>query len=524
MLKVLVIDDEPDIREGLAQIIDWQALGFAIVAEAANGKEALAYLEANAVHLIVTDISMPVMNGLEFLKELRAGNRQHSVIVLSAYNDFGYLKEALKYRVENYLLKPVDEDELTATLLQAKEDIHQEMAYSLREKENLSILRSKILNRLVTRNISHKEFMNKADFLQIDLAAASYRVFLIELESATDLYESSGERFDHLLLFSAMNICQELLEALVDGVLFEDSRQRLIFIAKLRSDRPETFYEAIADEIKTALKRYAKQPASVIIGPEVQAVSDLCSSYEKALELLEYKFYLGREATISERSIPACKTTIHDVLENRLRQLEASMTADDLDGCLALTSELYGKFKSNAGTGKTFIQHATFELFMTALKKVKEANGDVTQIINRPERLYSDIQSRATIDDMKEHLDESLRSIMRYLSLLKKGRPAKVIKSVIDYIQANFNQEISLKQAAETVYINPGYLGKLFKKETGLSFHDYLNQVRIDKAKELLLTTNRFVYQVSESVGYKDYNYFHKTFKKLVGTTPSDYH
>ncbi|WP_239619074.1 response regulator [Cohnella mopanensis] len=523
MLKVLVIDDELDIREGLAHIIDWTTYGFAIVAEAANGKEALAYLEKETIHLIVTDISMPVMNGLEFIKELRARGWQHNVIVLSAYNDFGYLKEALKYRVENYLLKPVDEDELVATLLQVKEDIHYEIAYNLQEKENLNILRSKVLNRLVTRNISHMEFMNKADFLQIDLAAASYRVILIELESATELFERSGERFDHLKLFSAMNICQELLDARMDGVLFEDSHQHLIFIAKFTTNSLMFSYEAIADEMKDALKRYAKQPASVIIGPEVHNVSDIHLSYYKALELLEYKFYLGREATINDQQVPTCNNDNQVALENRFRALEACIMADDAEGCLAITSELYDTFKLNAKIGKPFIQHATFELFMTALKQVKEANGDVTQILSRPEQLYSNIQAQQTIDDMREYLDNNIHSIMQYLILLKKGRPVKVIKSVIEYIQTNFNQEITLKQAAETVFINPGYLGKLFKKETGLSFHDYLNKVRIDKAKELLLTTNQFVYQVSERVGYKDYNYFHKTFKKYVGTTPSDF-
>jgi two-component system response regulator YesN len=522
MWKVLLVDDEIDIREGLTQLIDWEALGFTVAAKASNGKEALEALESRALHLVIADISMPVMTGLELIKEMRARGLSQSVIILSAYNDFEYLKEALKYRVENYLLKPVDDDELTATLLQVKEDIRQDLAVSMQEKENLNILRSKILNRLVTRNISPSEFSNKADFLQIDLTAVSYRVILVELENVRDVFERTGEPAEHWKLFSAQNVCAEIMGAYADGIWFEDALQRLVFIAKQHVSGEPADYHAAADEIKAALKRFVKEPASVIIGPEVRGVREIHASYSEALKLLEYKFYLGREATISEQRIPARAETIDMEIEGRIRELEQFILAGDEASCQEVTRCIYDSFKEHAKISKSFVHHATFEILMSALRLIREAHGDVTQVLERPERLYEDILSHKTIDDMRGFLDGTLKQILDYLSHLRQKRPPKVVLNVLNYMKDNYNKEITLKQAAETVFVNAGYLGKLFKKETGYSFHDYLNKIRIDKARELLLTTNHYVYQVSEMVGYKDYNYFHRTFKKWTGRSPSE--
>ncbi|XID92316.1 response regulator [Paenibacillaceae bacterium WGS1546] len=521
MFKILLVDDEVDIREGLAHLIDWHSFGFTVAGQAANGRDGLELLQSSTFHLVITDISMPVLNGLELIKEMRRLNLQQSVLILSGYNDFAYLKEALLYRVENYLLKPVNENELAASLIQIREDICNEIESNLREKENMSILRSKLLNRLVTRSISKLEFLNKADFLQISLSAPAYRILVIELESATELYDKAGERIEHLKLFSAMNVCQEVLQRVTDGILFEDSYQHLVYIAKLKGDHLP--WVELAENIKISLKTYVKEPASVIIGPEVHGLGNIPHSYNEALRMLEYKFYLGREATISPERLPNRKFANDIEFEKECQSLGEAVFQGDYGACLRITAHLFERFTMDGLASKAFVQNAAFELIMAALKQVKEANGDIRQILPEPERLYMDISSQSTLADIHSLLNERLLSIADYLTKLKTTRPIKIIKSVIEYIHANYNRDPTLKQAAEIHYMNPGYLGKLFKRETGTSFHDYLNNVRIEKAKQLLTTTNHFVYQVSEMVGYRDYNYFHRTFKKHAGVSPSDF-
>jgi two-component system response regulator YesN len=524
MFSVMLVDDERDIRIGLASIIDWQSLGFTIVAEATNGREALDVIAREAIHVVITDISMPVLNGLEFIRVLRQNQNNQRVIILSAYNDFEYLKEALKYRVENYLMKPIDEDELKSTLLQVKEDLLYDIELHLREKENLTILRSKILNRLVTNSISKIEFINKADFLKIELTANAYRILLIELESITKLLDRTGERYDSLQLFSAMNVCEEILRQYTDGVIFEDAFQHIIFIEKINRQHPLISYEQIADEIKVKCKKYIKEPASVIIGPEVKTLYSIHASYQETLRLLEYKFYLGREATIHEHNVPR-SDSIQDIeMDAKIESLKLAISSRDEASCLRITRELCDDFKKISSIHRSLIHQKTFELLLYGFRLVTEANGDIHQLLQKPDQFYMEIVAKKTIDDIHDFLQEHLSKTLSYMTKLKEQRPAKVILSVLDFMKEHYKEEITLKQVAEMNYINPGYLGKLFKKETQSSFHEYLNKIRIEQAKILLQSTHYFVYQVSEMVGYKDYNYFQKTFKKIVGTTPSEYH
>jgi len=526
MFNVLIVDDEEDIRCGLAAIVDWAEHGFQVAADAANGREALETLGREPIHLVITDISMPVLGGLELIRTMRERRMQQPVVILSGYNDFDYLKEALKYRVDNYLLKPVDEEELRSTLNQVRDELRHAFEYNMREKENIGILRGKILNRLVTNHITKLEFMQKAEFLHIDLNAPAYRVLIIELENATKRYDRTGDRFDHLKLYSAMNICEEVLRAHVDGILFEDALQRLVFIAKLSSAGDSVSYRDVAAELKEALKRYIREPASVIVGTKAHSLADIHRSYERGLQLLEYKFYLGREATITEADLPSADLPTELQVDAFAERMAQAIQAGDAAACRNITTELYERLKAGAGAGAggtSFVHQTTFELLKSALQVVKDAGGHVRDIVPQPERLYDEILSKRTIDEVQSFLDGTIDDILRYASALKRERPAKVVLSVLDYMKAHYNEELTLKQVAELHYMSSGYLGKLFKKETGFSFHDYLNRIRIDKAKELLKKTNHFAYQVSGQVGYKDYHYFHKTFKKYAGVPPSEY-
>ena len=524
MFKVLIVDDEEDIRGGLAAIVDWAEHGFQVAAEAANGREALEALEREPFHFVITDISMPVLGGLDLIRTMRERRMQQPVVILSGYNDFDYLKEALKYRVDNYLLKPLDEEELRSTLNQVRDELRHAFEYNMREKENIGILRGKILNRLVTNHITKLEFMQKAEFLQIDLNAPAYRVLVIELENATKRYDRTGERFDHLKLYSAMNICEEVLRAHADGILFEDALQRLVYIEKLSPSGDGVSYREVAATLKEALKKYIREPASVIVGPKAHGLADIHRSYERGLQLLEYKFYLGREATITEADLPSADLPTELQVDAFAERMAQAIQAGDAAACRDITTELYERLKAGASAGGTsFVHQTTFELLKSALQVLKDAGGHVRTIVPYPERLYDEILSKRTIDETRSFLNGTLDEILGCLSALKRERPAKVVVSVLDYMKAHYNEELTLKQVAELHYMSTGYLGKLFKKETGCSFHDYLNRIRIDKAKELLKNTNHFAYQVSGMVGYKDYNYFHKTFKKYAGVPPSEY-
>ena len=396
MYRVLLVDDEPIICKGLRDTIEWDSLGLEISGQAHNGADALAQIQTNQPHIMITDIRMPVMDGIALIKAIRELGLNIHIIILSGYSDYAFLKEAIRLGVDSYLLKPIDNDELVSNLNDLVNNIEKEILRSTQLHQGMEILRSNTLNRLVTHAIGQSEFEEKAAFLDISLTAQHYLCAICMAEDKSNDLSGCGDT----------QAAQEILHACAEqikrtGIVFMDAKNRVVlFLYGSQEDQLTDAADRLLLHICQHINRTTGTPLSTSVGPIVHSIEDVWKSYAAAEERLE--------------------------------------------------------------------------------------------------------------GDKKEAECE-----------LMEGKWSIAVEKAVLYTAAHYQEALSLKQVAHICGVNTSYLGQIFKKATGDSFTNYVNRYRIEKAKQLLSTSNLKVYEVAEKVGFTDYHYFLKIYKKIAGNLPT---
>lgn len=417
MYKMLIADDEPFIVEGLKQILNWQEYGIELTDTASNGIEALEIIKKGGADLLITDIKMPKMNGLELIQSVKELKLNTHFIVLSGYDDFDYLKESIKLGIENYLLKPINCEELEETILNVGNKLEYRNLQDLYLNKDIDIIKNNILYRWVNGSISQNELIERASLLDIPLEYSKYIVCILRLLPNAD---ESKDRYD--LTQKAGEICSKTIKSDNSGIVFCTPENNIVFIM---NDLEES--KKLGGHCLNNLEDNLNIKCFFTIGSLEHDYSHLSISYFRSLELQQHSILL-----------PA-----NSILE-------------------------YYSFMKNTGKDQTH------------------------------ERLLNMLLEK----------NESINPI---------------IKRIVEYIKTNYFSDICLKTLAIDLNANPNYLGQLFKEETGEYFSDYLNMIRINKAKELLQDIRQNTKDISTAVGYKDVNYFYKTFKKYTGISPSEF-
>lgn len=397
MYRVLIVDDEPVIRKGLRDTIEWDSLGLEISGEACNGAEALALIQANRPHILITDIRMPGMDGIELVKTIRDLGMNIKIIILSGFSDYAFLKEAIRLGVESYLLKPIDNDELISNLVDAVNNIEKEILRATQLSQGIELLRSNTLNRLVTNAIGRGEFEEKASFLDVSLTAERFLCAVCIAEDEKNGVFGYGEP---LVALAIRNICDVLAKGM--SITFIDAKNRVVLL-----------------------------------------------------------FSGGREEEM--------RAAADGILENVAKQA--------LENC-----------------GISIV-----------------TNVGIT--VSTPEDIWKSYAS-ATVRFDRERMAAEADQL--------EGKWSNAVDRTLAYIVAHYHEALTLKQVAYVCDINTSYLGQIFKKETGESFTNYVNKYRIKKAKELLSHSSLRVYEIAEKVGFTDYHYFLRIFKKITGIIPTE--
>ncbi|WP_139992677.1 response regulator transcription factor [Paenibacillus paridis] len=502
MYRVFVVDDEPFIIEGLYDIIDWSAFGLEIVGSAENGQDALEALMGSAADILLTDISMPIMNGLTLIGEARKFRPDLKVIILSGYNDFDYIKSGLKLGVENYLLKPINIDELQETLANTIDKLNTTRPDRLFSDYDIRILRDNILYRWLTGRIAPNELLERTDMLDIQLDAPYLVTAVLRTESQ---FEPSYEAAQRL----AMQDSSMLPFVDIDGDLV---------IVFLLEDRAEGKIKAMS-QLENMQKRLAPSPMRISLGSVQEMGEGAPLSYSHAKKAQEY-FLLLDEPVILDYDLLSEKNSIENTAAEPLDWPAYSklIKAKELDQLQEMINAEFERYQSLEGVTPAYIQSMAIELmirFKMELKEIKQAD--------QPE-LYKagfvQIMQAETIEGLAAVVKEA--AALTVDSLMRDVK-SPIIQLLLNYVHENYAQALSLKSLSQQYNIHPVYLGHLFQKETGETFTEYINKYRIGKAKEMLKETQLKVQEIALKVGYWETGYFYKQFKKYVGISPTDY-
>ncbi|OBZ08620.1 MULTISPECIES: response regulator transcription factor [Bacillales] len=502
MYRVFVVDDEPFIIEGLYDIIDWSAYGLEIVGSAENGQDALEALKESAADILLTDISMPIMDGLTLIREARQFRPDLKVIILSGYNEFDYIKSGLKLGVENYLLKPINIDELQETLVGTIDKLNTTRPDRLFSDYDIRILRDNILYRWLTGRIAPNELSERTDMLDIRLDAPYLVTAVLRTENQ---FEPSYEAAQRL----AVQDPSMLPFVDIDGDLV------IVFML----DDPAAGKEKAISILDNMQKRLAPSKMRISLGSVEEMGEGAPRSYAHAKKAQEYFLLMDEPAILDYGSLTE-KNGIVNIAAQPLDWSSYSklIKAKDLESLHAAIDADFELYQALEGVTPAYIQSMAIELmirFKMELKEIKQADqpelykAGFVQIMHAEtiEGLVSVVKEAATL---------TVDSLMRDVK-------SPIIQQLLNYVHENYAQALSLKSLSQQYNIHPVYLGHLFQKETSETFTEYINKYRINKAKEMLKETQLKVQEIAMQVGYWETGYFYKQFKKYVGISPTDY-
>jgi two-component system, response regulator YesN len=502
MFRVFIVDDEPFIIEGLYDIIDWAEIGLEIVGHAGNGQKALEALQETSVDILLTDISMPVMNGLDLIREARVVHPNLKVIVLSGFDEFSYLKEGMMLGIENYLLKPINIKELKATLLGTVEKLNTSKETQFVQAYSKQILKDNMLHRWLTHQIAPLEFYERADLLGINLDRAYIAASVLRFASG------SAEVFEFI---SGQVECCDWI------TIFCDLDGDIVMLAAM--DDTDRGKKELIDLIHQLQAGLQDRPLRISIGSVERLPEQAGQSYASAKKAQEYfwiypelQFMDYSELAINQGNPKVDFSTIDWSVYAKL------ILAKDQENLRLQIQSDFKRIQTLPGITPHDFQNIAFEMvihFKMELKAIRH-----TEELDVYHQAFRQIRSAVTLEELEAAIQEMANITIGFLI---SDIRSPIVQQVLKYVHQSYAEELSLKMLGAHYHIHPVYLGQLFHKEINESFTEYINRYRIEKAKELLKTTNLKVHVIARDVGYWEVGYFYKQFKKYVGISPTDY-
>ncbi|QUL53157.1 response regulator transcription factor [Paenibacillus tritici] len=513
MYSVLIVDDELSIREGLVTLLDWESLGYRVVDTAANAIEARHKVELYSPDLMIVDIRMPGKDGLELIGELREDQADLHILILSGYADFSYAKRALSYNIDNYLLKPVDEDELQVYLTNLSGILD---ARTTDRKNHAAV---KVWNReMLAQSLLMESSVQPAPALmesaqQSGLLWDSYQVVLIRLllQDHADNGPSSSVKSRLAVSFEENNwgIVFSLDSYL--GVLLQPSYQKEL-VSKLMAQH---IREAAAAEGLECI---------ITAGDRVDTLGGLPVSHQSALARMKEHFFYDEPGMIGPDSLklklgpPANPQDTENRLAPVMDRLYFAMDTGNLSVIPSLIQEAGGLM-----TAAGWSEMAVKSYYVRAVTSI---SGKLS--VHYKELGLAQTRMDGQIQQIYRHT--SLPQLQRYISGLLEQYAAGItrddmdvlMKRMVDLIHRHYDENLKLETLADVFAYSSAYLGKLFKNSMGCSFNTYLDTIRIEKAKELLDQGSK-IHQAASKVGFSDVDYFREKFKKIAGISPSAY-
>jgi two-component system response regulator YesN len=518
MYRILLVDDEVFARQGLRNLIDWASCGFEVIGEAGNGEDALAFIQQHKPELVITDIRMPVLDGMELIRHtIEDQSSKTSFIIISGFDDFKYAQQAVRFGVHDFILKPIDKEVLETTLIQ----LHRKLIIdkSVNYDREL-LLHNKIITSLIKGEMDAETLVENANLLGI---APNNKV----------IYTFVEINDNHPWKSKTKSLTQEMINDVIRQAIhntvhihrtmyLHEHRNRIGFVLSIE-DLSEIQYNLskFASQLQNQISEKLEYTVYVYMGSAVSGILELSNAYQTAKDALQYKF-LKKD----------CMYVIYDDVKH--------LTLNDLD----MDNHIYEQLTLHIEEYNEKAVHETIDRIFQEFQEKKFApeavkltiNRCVSDIIKTTHQMGIDKQELTMLEPISswQDLNLSFQELKRLftqfvihtaqiLSTVRKENMKGSIQKIKTYIEANYHENINLKSLATEFYMNPVYLGQLFKKTYGMYFNEYLLQIRVSEAKKLLRQTDMRSYEVAEKVGFSNADYFVTQFEKIEHVTPTEY-
>lgn len=510
MFKVLLVDDEVFVRKGLQKLIPWEDLNYTIVGEAQDGKEALRMIKHLQPDLVITDIRMPALDGLDLIRSVKEdADSDLFFIVISGYHDFGYAQQALRYGVHDYILKPVDDEEMTATLRKLALNMSKRQIAKTKGEDQAN---NSFLEALVQEKLRLEVAETYAAALGLT-GASGFRYALVELHAAPGEFQVGLKQFMKALYF--------LEERKSDIPVFEQDRGRfgMLFTVEGLIERYGGLPQAL-EKIRTGLTKQLGTEVSLYTGGTVPNIADVRRSYKEANEAARHKYAEGG-GVIEYAQIKDTPLYVFDLSPGTVSKLIMQVEEGKQEAYRQTVDGMFEIFRTQRFTPQAV--NGSLSRCMTGMiSVVKEMNGSI-EGVQRLKELAERDYGNWSLTLLKEHFLLAIIEAEQYIAELRKEQSKGDIKQIKKYIDSHYCENISLKSIAAQFYMNPVYLGRLFRKSYGRYFNDYVLQLRVEEAKKLLRQTDLKMYEIAARVGFQNADYFVTQFEKLEKVSPTEY-
>lgn len=501
LYSIILVDDEEEVRKSIIKQIDWESAGFKVVGDAENGEDALEKIEVLEPDVVLTDIRMPYMDGLTLAEKIRQRYPSMKVVIFSGYDDFEYAQKAIKLNVTEYILKPVNVEELTSILKRIKSNLDEEIEEKrnvsrLREnyRKSLPIIREQFFNDMVHRRLSDDLIELKLREYDIPITGArKWVIAAVDVEKSDDRSKKtlSLHEEEELIPISVMQIVREKLKSYCRFSLFQSTAEaEMVVIAALDDDNTTTGLIDVLGDICKEAKRILEVPVTIGIGHSVTGLSKIAGSYQSAVEALGYKAVVGSGITIY----------INDMEPVGSGKLESA--------------------KVHYRQQQVYV----FGVLNTIIQMIQQYDLNLEEILGGELEYLSVIDKLQKREEFGEWLLKTAHKMNQAINQERDITTRQVIQQAKQYIMDNYqNPDLSVEMICRHLHMSPAYFSTMFKKETGQAYIAYLTEIRLNKAVELLNKTDDKTYVIASKVGYQEQNYFSYVFKKKFGVSPTKF-
>lgn len=527
MLKVIIADDERIQREGILKHISWQDYNMYVAGTAADGIEALELVKLHDPDILITDVKMPKMNGLELSRKAKELVPGLKIIIISGYEEFEFARTAIELNAHAYILKPVNmgkmRDELTkiGSICRSEQQAEEEIS-GLRKQleESKPLLVDKFIKDLICGFIQDLDAIRRrAEFLSVILPDAGYCILIVQVEDLLDNDISEERKQLFYIHFE-----KHLVEACVKfgGGLVTQLKEAEFAVVLYMQDVQEEEITGLTETIKAELEEKSCKTVTMGASSIKDSIQLVNEAHREAEMALRQKFYLGKGKCIFYKDIdPQAGTPLS--FDDKYNDLINNIEIGNSYRVEEIFDEIFELFSKSSLISRQYVKAFCFHIMSDIYRILYDMDEKVKSIFGEEDILWSKIYRFDTILDVRQWLKNILTTVTQHIFNKKSKKNSYVVDVIIKTLEERYHEQITIDELSKNVYLTPNYICNIFKESIGESIIDYLTRVRMKHAQKLLADPSLKIYEVAEKTGFNSTSYFSIVFKSNFGISPKDY-
>lgn len=530
MIKVFLVEDEIIIREGIRYNIDWEKEGFEFVGEASDGELAYPLIQKARPDILITDIKMPFMDGLELSRLVKQEMPQVKIIILSGYDEFEYAREGIDIGITDYLLKPVAAAQLLEAVKKVGQIVRREQefqkTFEQERQGSIQLARQKFFRKLVLGKNPASALLKEGRQIGMDMSGGRYNILLFQIFDKEDAKKASGIQME------IVRGMEEISRNIPEILMVELGIEGWVFILKETEERKmEQIQELFIKELKRFLENHPEVEYFGGIGEAVDRLSELNRCFEEASHAFAYRYLKKRNQILFSSELKAKPQAEEepDIGSLEVRRLDRRIVERFLKTGLksevsGFVEEYFQSFGERSMQSFLFRQYVIMDTYFAAVALLEELGYEAKVLVDR----CGDIQEMTSVflspESDRTHLVDILEAAIDLREAVSQKKYNALLEEAKSYIEHHYvDEDISLNSTAASVNLSANHFSRIFSQEMGQTFVEYLTFVRMERAKELLRTTSMKSAEIAYAVGYKDAHYFSYLFKKTQKCTPREF-